>query len=79
MSKWLQLDSNPEPLKLQTNTQAFGETGEMTELCSEYLSVLYILPYILVMSLKRFRVNPHSIVAWKWRNSLPEEGKRFEV
>ena len=27
--KWPQLDSNPEPLSLQTNTQPFGQTGRL--------------------------------------------------
>ena len=36
----LQMDSNPEPLSYETNTQPFGQTGQMIELCSEYLSFL---------------------------------------
>ena len=28
-NRWLQLDSNPEPLSLWTNTQPFGQTGDM--------------------------------------------------
>ena len=27
--KWLQLDSNPEPLSSQTNTQSFGQTDHL--------------------------------------------------
>ena len=49
-TKWLQLDSNPKPLSLKTNTQPFGQTGHfyfflMIELCSEYLSVWCIWLY----------------------------------
>ena len=34
--------------------------------------------YVLVMSRTRFRVNPHSIVAWMSRNSLLEAGAKSE-
>ena len=34
---------------------------------------------VLVMSCARFRVNPHSIVAWMSRNSLLEAGTKTEV
>ena len=37
----------------------------MIELCCEYLSVRSIRLYVRIMSHTRFRVNPHSIVAWK--------------
>ena len=60
--KWLQLDSNPQPLSSSTNTQPFSQTGQMIELCCEYLSVRCIWLYVLIMSRTRFRVNPHSIV-----------------
>ena len=70
MITWLQLNSNPEPLSSETNTQPFGQTGQMLELCSEYLSVRCIWLYILVMPRTLFRVNPHSIFAWMSRNSL---------
>ena len=42
---------------------------QMIELCCEYLPVRYIWLYVLIMSCARFRVNPHSIVAWISRNS----------
>ena len=35
--------------------------------------------YVFVMSQTHFRVNPHSIVAWMWRNSLLEAGTKPEV
>ena len=35
--------------------------------------------YVLIMSRKRFRVNPHSIVARMSRNSLLEAGAKSEV
>ena len=41
--KLLQLDSNPQPLRSQTNTQSFCGTVQMVELCCEYLSVQCIL------------------------------------
>ena len=66
--KWLQQDSNSEPLSSQTNTQPFGQTGQTIELCSEYLSAWCIWLYVLVMSHMRFRVNPHSIFGWMSRN-----------
>ena len=34
--------------------------------------------YVLVMSRTRFRVNPHSIVAWMSRNSLFKAGAKSE-
>ena len=35
--------------------------------------------YVLIMSCTRFRVNPHSIVAWMSRNSLLKIGAKSEV
>ena len=35
--------------------------------------------YVLIMSRTRFRVNPHSIVAWMSRNFLLEAGTKSEV
>ena len=35
--------------------------------------------YVLIMSRTRFRVNPHSTVVWKSRNSLLEAGANSEV
>ena len=35
--------------------------------------------YVLIMSRRRFRENPHSIVAWMSRNSLLKTGTKFEV
>ena len=72
--KWLQRDSNPQPLSLQTNTQPFSQTGQMIELSYEYLSVPSIWLYVFIMSRTSSRVNPPSAVAWMWRNSLPEAG-----
>ena len=75
--KWLQLNLNPEILSSWTNTQPFGQTGQVIELCSEYLSARCIWLYVLVMSRKRFRVNTHSIVAWMSRNSLPKQARNL--
>ena len=48
----------------------------MIEPYSEYLSVWCNWLYVLVVSRTRFRVNPHSIVAWMPKNSLLEAGAR---
>ena len=45
-------------LEPKMNIQPFGQTGQITELCSEYLSVRCIWLYVLVMSHMCFRVNP---------------------
>ena len=45
--KWLQQDSNPQPLSWSTNNQPFSETGQMIEPCCEYLSVRYV-SYLLL-------------------------------
>ena len=46
--------------------------------CFECLSVRCIWLYILIMSHTRFRVNPHSIVAWMSRSSLLEAGQNLK-
>ena len=58
--------------------QRFCQTGQITELCCEYLSARCIWLYLL-MSRTRFRVNPHSIVAWMSKNPLLEAGAKSEV
>ena len=72
--KWLQRDSNPEPLSSYTNTQPFSQIDEMFEHNCEYLSVPFISLHVLVMSHTHFTVNPHSIFAWMSRNSLLKKG-----
>ena len=72
--KWLQRDSNPQSLSVETNTQPFSQTGQMIELSCEYLSVRCIWSYVFIMSRSSFRVNPHSTVGWISRNSLLEAG-----
>ena len=72
--KWLQRDSNPQPLSSSTNTQPFSQTGQMIEPCCEYLSVRCIWLYVFIRSRTSLRVNPHSTVAWMSRNSLLEAG-----
>ena len=37
--KWLQRDSNSQPLSSLKNTQPFGQSSQMIELGCEYLSV----------------------------------------
>ena len=38
-----------------------------------------VWPYVIFMSRTRFRMNPHSIVAWLSRNSMLEAGRKSEV
>ena len=45
--KWLQQDSNPQPLSSEMNTQPFSQTGQMIELCRENLSVWCIRLYVI--------------------------------
>ena len=61
--KWLQRDSNPQPLSSSTNTQPFSQTGQMIVPRCEYLSVRCIWLYVFIMSRTSLRVNPHSTVA----------------
>ena len=42
--------------------RTLNQTGQMTELCCEFLSVRFIWLYLIIMSRAKFRVNPHSIV-----------------
>ena len=50
------------------NTQLISHTGQMIELCLEYLSVRCIWLCVFIMSRTPFRVNPHFKVAWMLRN-----------
>ena len=45
--KRLQIHSNPQALNSQTNTQAFSQTGQMTDLFCEYLYVRCICIFLL--------------------------------
>ena len=72
--KWLQRDSIPQQLSSSMNTQPFDPTGQMIELCCEYFSVRCTWLCVFIMSRTSLRVNPHSTVAWKSRNSLLEAG-----
>ena len=60
--KWQQRDSNPQPLSSYTNIQPFSQTGQMIELCCDYLCVWCIWLYVIIMSCMILRVNLHSIV-----------------
>ena len=77
--KWLQLDSNPQPLCSERNTHPLGQTVQMNELCCEYLSVPCIWLYVLVLSCNNFTVNPHPRFAWISKNSLLETGAISEI
>ena len=63
--KWEQGEPNPQLLSMLRNTKPFSETGQMIELCYEYLPVRCIWLYILILWGTNLRVNPHSIV---WMN-----------
>ena len=79
---WILSDSNVirthNHLVRKPNTQPFSQTGQMIELCCEYLSVRCGWLYVIIMSSSRFRVNPHSIIclnakelpAWRRRHIL---------
>ena len=77
--KWLQRDSNPEPLTSKTNSQQLIWTDQMIKLNYKYLSVPCVWLYVLVMSNMRFIMNSHSIFAWMSSNSLLETGAISEV
>ena len=51
----------------------------MIELCCEYLTVRWIWLYVFAMSPTRFKVNPHSIVAWMSMNCLLETGSKSDI
>ena len=55
-----------------TTTEPFSQTSQVIELCCKYLSVRCIWLHVPFMSYTRFRMSPHSIVAWMSRNSLLE-------
>ena len=46
--KWLQRDSNPQSRSSWTNIQPFTQTGQLIELCYEYLSVRWIWLYVIM-------------------------------
>ena len=59
--KWPKRDSNPQLFSSWTNTQPFSQTGQ----------IRWNWQCILTISHTRFRRNLQSVVAWRWRNSLP--------
>ena len=61
-SKWEQRDTHNYLVRKQT-LNYLAKTGQITELCCEYLSVRWIWLYI-IMSRTRYRENLHSIIAW---------------
>ena len=77
--KWLQRDSNPQPLSSEMKTQIFGQTDQMIELSCEHLSVRSIWICVLLLSRRHFRVNLHSIFAWISTNSFLETCAISEV
>ena len=60
-------------------SEPFSQIAQVTELCPEYVSLPRIWLYVLVMSRTRFRMNPHSIVAWTSRNPLLKALVKSEV
>ena len=77
--KWQQRDSNPQPFSSKKNTQPFGLTDQMIELCYGYLPVWCIWLYVILMLRTCSRVNLQSIVTWILRNSLFETGAISKV
>ena len=82
--------TNPTLTKLNYDHLIGNTFNQMDEPCCSAISFnlismqsypmnweLFVL-YVLVMSRTRFRVNPHSIVAWMSRNSLLEAGAKSE-
>ena len=61
--KWQQTSSDPQPISTETNTQPLRLTGQMIELCCEYLSERCIWLYVIIVSCTSFRANRHSIVS----------------
>ena len=59
---WQQRDPHPQPISSWTDTQLFNQTGQIIELCCEYLSVQCIWLYVIFMSRMRFKVNLHSVL-----------------
>ena len=51
----------------------------MNDLWCDYLFVMFIFNYVIIMLRRRFRVNLHFIVAWMSRNSLLKTGEISEV
>ena len=68
-----------KPTTTKANTQPFSQTGQMIELCCEYLSVCCIWLYHIIISHTRFRVNLHYKVAWNSKNSLFEADAVSEI
>ena len=68
--KWLQRESNPQPLSWERKPQSFAQTDQTIGLNCEYLAVLCIWLYVNIISSMHFRVNPHSLFAWMSRNIL---------
>ena len=72
-------DSNPQPLSSWKNIQPFSQTGQMIELCCEFLSVQCIWLYVIIMSRTSFRVNPHSIVCLNVKILLARSRRRIWI
>ena len=77
--RWLQLDSDREPLSSERNTEPFGETVQMIELCAKYLSLRCIWLFVLVMSRTCFGVNAQPVDAWMSRKFLLDAGAKSEL
>ena len=62
------------PAKLRKKNKVKGKRNRCN---MQYLRQTRL--YVLVMSHRRFRLNPHTIVAWVSRNSLLKAGAKSEV
>ena len=75
--KWLERDSNQQPLSTETNTQPFRQNGKIIDLCYEYFSVRETWLYVIIMSRTRFRVNQHYIVCLDVMEVLAESKRHI--
>ena len=71
--QWLQRDLNSLQLSSLTNTQPFRQTGQMIELCYEYLPVWWIWLCVLIISRTRFRVNLRCLLIFAFTKGFPSK------
>ena len=59
------------------NSQPFSQTGQMIELCYEYLSARCIWLYVIITSRTSFRANLHSIVCLNVKELLARKKRHI--
>ena len=72
--QWLQLDSNPQAISSQTNTQSFSQTVRMIELCCECLSSRCIWLCVLFLSCTCFQSESTLYICLNVKELLAESG-----